>query len=414
MAEVLPEELGQPTHDVNDDQTIDHDVELALGNVRTNVPVSSRLRSTRGHPISSGTKTLDQLSISIANRLAQVTTQTSAFRPVPGASGDALLRENSPPRTRNNQPQAFTTLQPTSTPNPSQTPVLRPKARYANAVLASKDIPPSTTRVLTLVPDPSSGTTMAAESVTPVNEHSFHDNDIDMNAINTNYDDDCRVEDVAFSVSIRDSQSRDIHIDEGCSIHLNDQPSKAENRSLIGGGDRPEIPRSPGMTFMPPMSSVFRPISSQNTPLHSRTTSRRSDQSLTASQFHKRTPVNLDWLGSVVHKVVDESSNMRQQSQIREQKLNDQALKLIQDAANKQLELSKQREEKQLELAEKREDKLRNDLYQYADLKVKAAVLEQQLKEYRAHKTMGQEMLMTSSQHTNLDCAQRHFTPCVT
>ena len=52
-------------------------------------------------------------------------------------------------------------------------------------------------------------------------------------------------------------------------------------------------------------------------------------------------------------------------------------------------------------------------VYQSADLKVKAAVLEQ-LKEYRAHKTMGQEMLMTSSQHTNLDCAQRHFTPCVT
>ena len=47
MAGILPEELGQPTHDVNDDQTIDHDVELALGNVRTpNAPVSSRLRST--------------------------------------------------------------------------------------------------------------------------------------------------------------------------------------------------------------------------------------------------------------------------------------------------------------------------------------------------------------------------------
>jgi len=41
---------------------------------------------------------------------------------------------------------------------------------------------------------------------------------------------------------------------------------------------------------------------------------------------------------------VDDASNMRQQSQIREQKLNDQALKLIQDAANKQLELAKQRE----------------------------------------------------------------------
>jgi len=87
MAGVLPEELKQPTHDVNDDQTIDHDVELALGNVKTpNAPVSSRLRSTRGHPISSGTKTLDQLSMSTANHgLAQVTTQTSAFRPVPGA-----------------------------------------------------------------------------------------------------------------------------------------------------------------------------------------------------------------------------------------------------------------------------------------------------------------------------------------
>ena len=106
---------------------------------------------------------------------------------------------------------------------------------------------------------------MASESVTPVNEHSFHDNDIDMNAIKTNYDDDCRVEDVAFSVSIRDSQSRDIHIDEGCSIRLNDQPNNAENRSLIGGGDRPETPRSPGMPFMPPMSSVFRPISYRKT-----------------------------------------------------------------------------------------------------------------------------------------------------
>jgi len=88
---------------------------------------------------------------------------------------------------------------------------------------------------------------MAAESVTPVNEHSFHDNAMDMNVMNSNYDDDCRVEDVAFSVSIRDSQSRDIHIDEGCSIRMNDQPNNAENRSLIGGGDRPETPRSPGM-----------------------------------------------------------------------------------------------------------------------------------------------------------------------
>jgi len=70
-----------------------------------------------------------------------------SFRSVPGASGDALLRANSPPRTCISQPQAFTTVQPTSTPNPSQTQVLRSKARYANAVLTSNDIPPPTNRV---------------------------------------------------------------------------------------------------------------------------------------------------------------------------------------------------------------------------------------------------------------------------
>ena len=52
-----PEEPGMPT---TCRQTQHHDVEPVLGNVRTpDAPVSSRLRSTSGQPVTSGTTTLE-------------------------------------------------------------------------------------------------------------------------------------------------------------------------------------------------------------------------------------------------------------------------------------------------------------------------------------------------------------------
>ena len=69
----------------------------------------------------------------------------------------------------------------------------------------------------------------------------------------------------------------------------------------------------------------------------------------------------------------------------------DKLQELSQEREDKQLELAQQRENKQQEreeMAIQREDKLRNDLYQFADLKAKAAVLEQHVRDYNTHKRM--------------------------
>ena len=63
MAGSLPEEPGLPT---TCHQTQYHDVELVSANVRTpDAPVSSRLRSASGHPVTSGTTALEPMGSSV-------------------------------------------------------------------------------------------------------------------------------------------------------------------------------------------------------------------------------------------------------------------------------------------------------------------------------------------------------------
>jgi len=57
-----------------------------------------------------------------------------------------------------------------------------------------------------------------------------------------------------------------------------------------------------------------------------------------------------------MHKVVDDANSIRQQSLIREEKLTDQAFRLMQN----QLAQAQKREDRQLEIAQKREEKSSN------------------------------------------------------
>ena len=172
---------------------------------------------------------------------------------------------------------------------------------------------------------------MAGESVTPV-----HDvDDIHMIVKRKNRNDEKRVEDDTISVSVGDYHSAD----DGRRNRSNKQMHDAGNRTPLGYGTRAQSPRSPDMQFLEPMTSAFRPIAMRETPLHSRAASRRSDYSHVPSQISGRTPVNLDWLGSVMHKVVDDASNMRHQ-------LTDQTLRSVHNAASKHAEAEILRKEK--------------------------------------------------------------------
>jgi len=92
-----------------------------------------------------------------------------------------------------------------------------------------------------------------------------------------------------------------------------EQMFDAGNRTPLGYGTRAQSPRSPDMPILESMTIAFRPIATRETPLHSRAASRRSNDSHVPSQFSGRTPVNFDWLGSAMHKEVDDGSNLRQQ-----------------------------------------------------------------------------------------------------
>jgi len=71
--------------------------------------------------------------------------------------------------------------------------------------------------------------------------------------------------------------------------------------------------------------------------------------------------------------------------------------------AEKELELAITREKEQAELATQREDKLRRDLYNYADLKAKAALLEQQVKDYKSFTQIMREVSTGSLQQSDLE-----------
>ena len=68
------------------------------------------------------------------------------------------------------------------------------------------------------------------------------------------------------------------------------------------------------------------------------------------------------------------------------------------------------RAEKEAEFAAQREDKLRHDLYNYADIKAKAALLEQQVRDYKSFTEVIREVSTASVQQSNLELPQSTAT----
>ena len=172
--------------------------------------------------------------------------------------------------------------------------------------------------VLTLVPDTDSGTTMAGENVTQVNGvDDMHRIVACRNLNNAN-----RVEDDTISVSVGNYHPSN----DGRRNRSYEQMHDSENRTPQG--TRAQSPRSPDMPILEPMTSAFRPIAAQETPLHSRPASRGSAYSRAPTQISERSQTNLNLLGSLMHRVVDDANYMRQE-------LTNQNLSLVQQAATK-------------------------------------------------------------------------------
>ena len=74
-------------------------------------------------------------------------------------------------------------------------------------------------------------------------------------------------------------------------------------------GTRAQSPRSPEMPILELMTNTFRPIVARETPLHSRPASRGSAYSRTPTQISERSQTNLNLLGSLMHRIVDDASN---------------------------------------------------------------------------------------------------------
>ena len=191
--------------------------------------------------------------------------------------------------------------------------------------------------VLTLVPDTDSGTTMAGENVAQVNGV----DDIHSIVARRNLNDANRVEDDTISVSV----GNDHLSDDGLRNRSYKQMHDARNRTPLG--TRAQSPRSPEMPILEPMTNTFRPITARETPLHSRPASRGSVYSRAPTRTSERSQTNLNLLGSLMHRIVDDASNLRQQLTEQTQQFTNQTIKLVHDAANKHAEAEILRKEKE-------------------------------------------------------------------
>jgi len=157
MAGSLPEEPGLPT---TCHQTQYHDVELVSANVRTpDAPVSSRLRSASGHPVTSGTTTLEPMGSSVVKPQATHANDQSV-------GGLPLDRSATTPLAAQQKPEVLT-LKDNTTPQHQQQSSSSPE-------------------VLTLVPNHDSGTSMAEEIVTQNNESDWRVEDVTLSVSRTN------------------------------------------------------------------------------------------------------------------------------------------------------------------------------------------------------------------------------------
>ena len=256
MDGMLPEEPGQPA-------LSPLDVEPTSENVRTSdAPVSSRLRSARCGSIASETNLLDHMSAQVAVGGTCPSNSGPLASPMHfhEAPASTAIRNASSNYSHSHRPEA---RYPVTTNGNGGGPIIQapsgPRMLYRQDDRQSRTDDQQRSEVLTLVSDRDSGTTMAGENVTQVNGV----DDMHRIVARKNLNNANRVEDDTISVSVGNYQSSN----DGRRNHSYEQMHDAGNRTPLG--TRAQSPRSPDMPILEPMTSAFRPIAAQETPLHS-------------------------------------------------------------------------------------------------------------------------------------------------
>ena len=229
-------------------------------------------------------------------------------------------------------------------------------------------------QALTLVPTHESDTSMAAGRMTHLvsNFCGNHNDDIDITAVDIDMQ-SRRVEGANINVSVSEHGYQPLHKHTSyneCFDRSSDTITdrSAENKSLRTIDQvRTTSPRSPDMPHMHDRPSAFRPVEARNTPLHSRASTRYSGQPVTGqleSRVASRASITVDWLGSIMTKIVDEASERdrrrdqreieeRMRAQQRDDQLTERALQLMKTEIEQVKDVANHRTETEILCKEK-------------------------------------------------------------